>query len=41
MVVIQTILWWKETSLVVEVGVGEFGEEPSSWGPWWGDVVIE
>ena len=39
MVVIQAILWWKETSLAVEVGVGEFGREPSSWGPWRGVVV--
>jgi hypothetical protein len=37
MVVIQASLWWKETFpvVVVEAGVSGFGEEPSSWGPWW------
>jgi hypothetical protein len=34
-VVIQAILWWKETSLAAKAGVGESGRGLSSWGPWW------
>jgi hypothetical protein len=38
MVVVQTVLWWKETSLVVEAGVGRLGGEPDSLGLWRLDV---
>jgi hypothetical protein len=34
-VVVQTVLWWKETSpVVVEVGVCRLGREPGSLGLW-------